>query len=83
MSGRFQVSVGGTVYEFDSAEERGEFLGMLDTCTFVRDEKNPYQDYWFCHCSECGYKSNTVLTEGSGSRDAWNFCPKCGRAVRR
>lgn len=75
MSGDYCASVCGVVHKFDSAEERDEFMAMQDTCVFVKDKKNPYQDYWFCHCSECGYETNTVLA------DEWNYCPKCGRAV--
>lgn len=83
MSGDYCAVVGGVVHQFESADERDEFLDLLDTCMFVKDSKNPYQDYWFCHCSECGYKANTVLTEGNELREAWNFCPSCGRTVLR
>lgn len=79
----FYANVGGVVHKFESSEERDEFMALQDTCMFVNDKKCEHQDYWFCHCSECGYKTNTVLTEGNDERPGWNFCPSCGRPVER
>ena len=70
------MCVDGEVMAFDTAEDREEFAQLQGDCVFVKDKKNLYQDYWFCHCSECGYKTNTVLS------DEWNYCPKCGTQVR-
>ena len=83
MSGEYYSVINGEVQQFDSAEERDMFDDLHPTCVFVKDNKNPYQDYWFCHCSECGYKTNTILTEGNEERPGWNFCPSCGTEVRR
>ena len=69
-------------YGYNSTTDFFEKYGRGE-CEFIHDKQCEHQNYWFCHCSSCGYEANTVLTEGNEGRDAWNFCPKCGSEVRR
>lgn len=61
----------GMAYLAKRCEERGR-----EECEFMRDNRPEHQDYWFCHCSACGHRTNTVLADG------YRFCPECGRRVR-
>lgn len=58
---------------------------IFDAITLLREQepvqfKVTRQDksypFWDSVCTGCGYKTSTV-------KDYWNYCPVCGRKVKR
>lgn len=62
------------------ADELNAALGG-GTCEWVLEHSGTLYDKW--RCSECGYEYVESRTDSGATELDPNFCPKCGKAVKR